>query len=501
MAETMQLISNGLGTLLAPQNLLLLVCGVALGLVAGSIPGLSANNTTAMLLPVTLVFPVEGALIFISSVYMACQYGGSISAILINTPGASGAIATTLDGFPLCQKGKAGYALGLSLGASTFGGIVASIIVLLIMKPVSAFALKFGTAELFLLALVGIGIIITISEKEPVKGGLVGSIGLLVAAMAAEPTYGRERLTFGFFELYDGVPSIATLCGFFAFSSMISLVGKRMISNVGDGGEAEVGVASILKGCRDAMRQPVNLIRSSLIGLGIGILPGAGVNAAALMAYSQAQTWSKHSEDFGNGASEGIVAPEAANNAVAAGALVPAFSLGIPGSATTAVLLAALSLQGVNPGPRVMQTHANQIYAVFLAVLFATVLMFLFGVGYTALAAKLASVNMAYMVPGVMAICMIGTFATRGLMFDSYLFLIFGVLGYIMKCNGYQYSPMTLGIIMGKMAESNFAISMNLSGGNFGIFFESVISWVIWAILLASMFYPMIKKHMAKKLA
>ena len=488
-------------TSLTPMVFLYMAVGVLSGICIGALPGLTATMGVALLLPMTFGMEAAQGILMLLGIYCGAIYGGSISAILINTPGASGAIATTLDGFPLCQKGKAGYALGLSLGASTFGGIVASIIVLLIMKPVSAFALKFGTAELFLLALVGIGIIITISEKEPVKGGLVGSIGLLVAAMAAEPTYGRERLTFGFFELYDGVPSIATLCGFFAFSSMISLVGKRMISNVGDGGEAEVGVASILKGCRDAMRQPVNLIRSSLIGLGIGILPSAGVNAAALLAYSQAQTWSKHSEDFGNGASEGIVAPEAANNAVAAGALVPAFSLGIPGSATTAVLLAALSLQGVNPGPRVMQTHANQIYAVFLAVLFATVLMFLFGVGYTALAAKLASVNMAYMVPGVMAICMIGTFATRGLMFDSYLFLIFGVLGYIMKCNGYQYSPMTLGIIMGKMAESNFAISMNLSGGNFGIFFESVISWVIWAILLASMFYPMIKKHMAKKLA
>jgi putative tricarboxylic transport membrane protein len=498
MVETFELIRGGLIVLLGPQNLVILLVGVVIGLIAGSIPGLSASNTTAMLLPMTLVFPMDTALIFIAAVYMACQYGGSISAILINTPGASGAIATTLDGFPLCKQGKAGYALGLSLGASTFGGLVSSIIVLLIMKPISAYAMKINIPDLFLLALLGISIIISISGKKPAKGALAGVIGLLMAAMSAEPTYGRVRFTLGFFELYDGIPLISAMCGFFAFSSMIVLIGQKFVSTVEDT-EIQVGLKSILFGVRKSLMYPINLIRSTLIGLVVGIIPGAGVDAAALLSYSQAQAWSKHPKTFGSGEPEGIVAPESANNAVAAGALVPAITIGIPGSSTTAIMLAALSLHGINPGPKVIQNFPNQVYALFISVLFATVLMFILGLLYTAMASRIAKVNMAYLIPGVLAICVAGSFATRGFMFDVYVFIAFGMIGYVMGSNGYPYAPMMLGIVMGKLAETNFSISIRLSSGSLLIFFRSVVSLCIWAILIIALVVPPLLRRWQKQ--
>lgn len=492
MSEILQYMANGAATVFTVNNLLLIVLGTVIGLVAGSIPGLNAGNTCAMMLPITLAFPVSGALVFIVAVYMSVQYGGSISAILINTPGASGAMATLLDGYPMCQQGKPAQALGISLGASAVGGIIATLVCIVVLKPISQYALQFRTVDIFLLALIGISVIIVISEKDPLKGGLAGAMGLLMAAIGAEPTYGSTRLTFGFFELYEGIPMVACMCGVFAFPAMIGLISEKGGSHARKG--AEVGLSGILQGVKLSLRYPAALIRSALIGLFVGIIPGAGVNAAALMSYSQARTWSKNRDNFGKGEPEGIIASEAANNAVAAGACVPALTIGIPGSNTAAVLLAALTLKGITPGPRIMQDYGNEVYGVFIALLVATILMFVFGLGYTALASYIIKVDLSYMVPAVMLICIIGSYATRGLLFDSYLFIVFGVLGYLMVSGGYQYAPLVLGIVMGPIAETNFAIAMNLSGGTYGIMFETGISRVIWIILVLTLLGPTLMK-------
>lgn len=495
MDNSFELIFEALHMILQWQNVLMLFIGVIVGLLVGSVPGLSPSNTCAMLLPITLAFPFETALIFIGSVYAAAQYGGSITAILINTPGESSAIATTLDGFPLTRQGKAGYAMGLSLGSSTWGGLLAGVFCILIMKPISVYALQFGTAELFLLSLLGISVIISVSEKQPIKGGLAGALGLLIAAMPAEPTLGKVRLTFGFFELYDGIPMVAAMCGFFAFPAMIELVGSELISADTEV-ESQIGLKSILKGCWDStVKWPFITFLSTFIGMFIGMLPGAGVNSASLIAYSQAKTWSKNSKNFGKGAPEGVIAPEAANNAAVPAGLVPAISLGIPGGATTAVMLAAITLHGITPGPKVMQQFPVEVYALLITILTSTILMFVFGIFYTAICSKLSQVNMAYMIPAVLAICIIGTFATRRFMFDTYLFLIFGVFGCIMVANGYMYAPLVLGVVMGTIAEKNFAIAMKISGGNFGIFFDSLICKIIWVVLIVCLLLPpMLKK-------
>ncbi len=499
MSDTFSLILGGAQYLFTLETLMILVLGVLIGIIAGSIPGLSSSNTTAILLPLTLGMTTQGALIFLGAIYVGCQYGGSVPAILFKTPGTTGAGATTLDGYPLARQGRATYALGISLTASCVGGIIASLIALFVIKPSAQIALKFGPAEIFLLSLLGIAVIVTSSEKNMAKGLLAGVVGLLIATMSADPTLGRPRLTFGLIELFDSIPLIPALVGLFAYPSLIALVGEESVAQKADQGIGKL--SQIAEGVRETFSHFGAVVRSSLIGLFVGILPGAGIDVAAFLSYGQAKTWSKHPEEFGHGNPEGVIASEASNNAVAAGALVPSIALGIPGSSTTAIMLAALTLHGINPGPQVMRMYSNEVYALFLAVLAANILLWPFGFVYTRLVSKLSLTNVGYLVPGIFAVCMIGSFATRGFMLDMYLFLIFGVIGYIMTENDFPHVPLILGLVMGKIAEENFIVAFRLSKGSFGIFFESGITWVMWVIIVGALILPKALPYLRNKFA
>lgn len=497
MAGSISMIAGGASYLFAKETFVLLMIGVLIGIIAGSIPGLSSSNTTAILLPLTLGMSTQGALIFLAAIYVGCQYGGSIPAILFKTPGTTGAGATTLDGFPLARQGRATFALGISLTASCIGGVIASAIALFVIKPSAQIALKFGPAEIFLLALLGICVIVTASEKNMAKGLLAGVIGLLIATMPADPTLGRPRLTFGLIELFDSIPLIPALVGLFAYPSLIALVGEEAVSRktdrkVGNWKELFEGVCYTLKNI-------VGVLRAALIGLFVGILPGAGIDVAAFLSYGQAKAWSKHPEQFGHGNPEGVIAAEASNNAVVGGALVPSIALGIPGSSTTAIMLAALTLQGINPGPQVMNMYSREVYALFLAALMANVLLWPFGFVYTKFVSKLSLTNTGYLIPAIFTVCMVGSFATRGFMLDMYLFLIFGVLGYIMTENDFPHVPLILGLVMGKVAEENFIVAFRLSKGSFQIFFDSAITWVMWIVILFSLSLPKLLAAWQKK--
>lgn len=497
MADAVSMIMGGAQYLFTWDTFLILVIGVVIGIVAGSIPGLSSSNTTAILLPLTLGMTTQGALVFLGAIYVGCQYGGSVPAILFKTPGTTGAGATTLDGYPLARQGKATYALGISLTASCIGGAIAAFVALFVIKPSAQIALKFGPAEIFLLALLGIAIIVTSSEKNMAKGLLAGATGLLIATMSADPTLGRPRLTFGLIELFDSIPLIPALVGLFAYPSLIALVGEEAVSRKTD--QAIGKLEQIVEGVRETFRHFGGVVRSALIGLFVGILPGAGIDVAAFLSYGQAKAWSKHPEKFGEGSPEGVLASEASNNAVAAGALVPSIALGIPGSSTTAIMLAALTLHGINPGPQVMGMYSNEVYALFLAVLIANILLWPFGFIYTRLVSKLSLTNTAYLVPGIFAICMVGSFATRGFMLDMYLFIIFGILGYIMTENGFPHVPLILGLVMGKIAEENFIVAFRLSKGSFGIFFKSGITKIMWVVIIGALVLPKVLSWIRKK--
>lgn len=498
MSELFDLLQGGAVFLFKFEPMLMLVIGLCVGLVAGSIPGLSSSNTTAILLPTTIGMSVEGALVFIAAIYVGCQYGGSIPAILLQTPGTTGAAATTLDGYPLAQQGKADFALGLSLAASSFGGVMASVIAVIIIRPISGFALSFGPAEIFLLALVGICVIVGVSDKNPSMGLIAGMIGMLIAAMPADPSLGRPRLNFGLLELYDDFPMIATMIGLFAIPSLLRLTDTGQMSR----SEAKVGqMSEIWRGVVYVIKSPVALIRSMFIGLVVGILPGAGIDVGSFMSYSQAKLWSKDPESFGKGNPEGVIASEAANNAVAAGAIVPTISLGIPGASTTAVMLAALTMQGVRPGPQVFRTMPDVVYALFIAVVLSQALLFFFGLAYTKLIAGVAEMKLTYVIPAVFTTCLLGTFATRGYMVDVWLFILFGIIGYIMTENGFPYVPLVLGVVMGALAEDYFIIATAISQGGLGIFFESYISWIMWVVILAVVALPTVTPWLRRRKA
>jgi putative tricarboxylic transport membrane protein len=493
-----EMLQLGAASLFTLKTFSLLIVGLVVGLIAGSIPGLSASNTTAILLPITLGMTMEGSLVFIAAIYVGCQYGGSIPAILLNTPGAVGSVATGLDGYPLAQKGKADYALGISLTASAFGGTLAAILSIFIISPISRVALQIGPAEIFLLALLGIVIIVGVSDESPAMGLLAGLIGILIGAMPADLTLGRPRLTFGFLELYDEFPSLTAMIGLFAFTSLIALTDESSSSYE----RQKVGQFSqIWEGTKRVFKSPFILGLSTIIGLFIGILPGAGVNIAAFMAYSQAKIWSKNPEEFGNGAPEGVIAPEAANNAVAGGAMVPTMTLGVPGSGTAAVMLAALIMHGVRPGPQVMREYPGQVYAMLLAIVVASAIQWFFAYFYTKFAVKLAATKNQYLIPAVLATCLIGCFATRQFMLDMWLFLIFGIIGYILIESGFPYVSLVLGIVMGALAEGYYMIAINISRGSFAIFFKSVFSWIMWAVILAVLLVPIISPVLKKRKA
>ena len=486
--STLEFVQMGAATLFTMQTFPLLLLGIVIGLVAGSIPGLSASNTTAILLPTTLGMQTEGALVFMAAIYVSAQYGGSIPAILLKIPGTAGSGATALDGYPLAQKGKADYALGISLTASTYGGFTAAILAIVVVGPISRIALMFGPPDIFLLALMGIAVIVAISSESPAMGLLAGMIGIMMATMGADITLGTPRFYMGFLELYDSFPSLAGMIGLFAFTSIIELTDE---SNIGREGRQKVGqFKQILAGAKRTFQSPFILNFSMLIGAFLGALPGPGVDAGAFISYSQAKIWSKESKDFGKGAADGIIAPEAANNGVAAGALVPTMTIGVPGSGTMAIMLACLIMHGVRPGPQVMREYPAQIYAVFISMVVSAVFLWGAGYFYTRFAVKVAAIKNQYLIPAVLSTCLIGVYATRGFVFDMWLFLIFGIIGYILTKSGFSYVSLVLGVVMGALAEIYFTISINMSRGDYSIFFRSVFSWIMWVVILTVLVVP-----------
>jgi putative tricarboxylic transport membrane protein len=486
-------ITSAFISLFSPEMLFLMFCGMVIGIIAGALPGFSSTNACAVMIPVTLLMSPAGALVFFASVYNGAQYGGSIPAILVNTPGTPGAGATTLDGFPMARAGFPDRALGISLMASCIGAMLSSVIVLLAINPIARFAFKFGPPEMFVIAILGLSIIASVIGADIKKGLLSGMLGLLIAAMVADPSSGIPRLTFGFLELYDTVPFVPAVIGLFAVTELFYLAGKERIADTED--TSKIGnFGEILKGMKIALQKPAVTIKSSLIGLFIGAIPGAGTTIATFVSYGEAKKSSKEPEKFGTGIPEGIIASEAANNGVTSGALIPMLVLGVPGSGTTAIMLAALMLHGIRPGPELMMNFAPMAYMVLLSLAFTGIIMLLLGLLLGKYFAKVVLVPNNILVPIILVLCIIGAFAYRNAFFDTYLLLVFGVLGLFMRLGEYPFIPMILGIILGPMAEANLYRSLQMSGGDVSILFFRPITLVLWAIVFLSIFRPFIKK-------
>ena len=345
------------------KTLGLCIVGVMIGIIGGALPGISASVTIALVLPMTFVLDPTSALVMLGAIYMAAEYGGSISAVLINTPGTPAAICTAMDGYPLSQRGRAREALYMAVLGSSIGGFCGVVILLIFTPPLAALSLEFNSAEMFWLAIAGLAVVCNLSAKDFAKGVIAACIGLWLATIGADPGSGYPRFSFGFYQMEAPLPLIPMLLGFFAVSQMFNQLGRAELEAPG----AKTQPGALIKTLAFALARPFLILRSALIGVIVGILPGAGASIASFVSYGEAKRWSKNPDEFGKGNPEGILASETSNNAMVGGSLVPLLAFGIPGSASAAILLGALTINGLIPGPDLFENNPEVVYGFILA--------------------------------------------------------------------------------------------------------------------------------------
>ena len=478
----------GLDVLFQTHTLTFLLIGFCLGFVVGAIPGFNDANVMAILLPFTLLLSPEVAIVSMAAVYAGAQAAGSIPAILMNIPGTPGNAATTIEGYALSKQGRAGYALGLSLGASTIGAFLGAVLAIGLAPVLGAFALRFGPAEMFMVAVLGLTVVSTLASDNMAKGLLIAGFGILVSLIGADSMAAFPRATYDIPYLYDGLPLIPVLLGLFGFSELLLLLQRRTIAD--GSGAKEAGWNEILLGFKDAARHRLNLLRSSTIGFMTGVVPGAGATIGAFLSYGQARQWSRHRERFGKGNPEGLVATDSANNATAAGAMVPMLTLGLPGSASTLVMLAALVLHGVQPGPRFFLNFQVEAYTILFSLFVAAALIGGLGLLLARYAQRIILVPTALLVPLICVLVFIGAYAWRFLAFDILLMVVFGVVGVILKTYRYPIPAFLLAIILGPLLEANYLRATRIGG--IESLFAGPINLSLLVLILLSLAAPLL---------
>lgn len=434
-----------------PKLLMLVALGTFAGIYVGAIPGLSVTMAVSILISFTFSWEVYEALSLMVGIYMGGVYGGSRTAVLLNIPGAPSAIATAFDGYPLAQKGKAGEAIGISTTMSAVGGFIGIIVLAVAAPMVSEFALTFQPRDYMLLAILGILLVGSLSGESLAKGIFAGSLGLLVGSVGLDPLTAEERFTFGVVELWGGISFIAVMIGMFGVAE--ALVQLRHI----DKQAVKQTITRIVPSWSSVRKYLPLSLQTSGIGVLIGALPGTGGDIAALMAYDHAKRVTRKPEiPFGEGAKEGLVAPETANNAAVGGAFIPMITLGIPGDAVTAIILGALFIHGLNPGPMLMIEKPDMFWFIVGALVLANIFMLIFGLTGIRIFTKIVEMPRAVLIPLILMLSIVGAFAVNNSITDVYWMLGFGVLGYFMKIYGYQVGPVILGVILSRLIDENW---------------------------------------------
>lgn len=491
-------IVTGLMNSLSLYNILFVVIGTVIGLVVGALPGLSATMALALLLPLTFQLPPDTGLCMMAALYLAAMYGGSISAIILRTPGTPAAAATVVDGFPMGARGESGRALGISLTASLVGGIISGIALLVAAPFLGQMVLLFGPVELFAVAVLGITMIGTLSQGSPVKGLLSGILGLLLAMVGMDSTTGTPRFTFDNINLFSGIPFTVALIGLFSIPQAIALAEQsRGLQEAAN----QINDRILPKMAEFIRLMPITLW-SSVIGLITGIIPGAGGDTASWFAYNEAKRFAKDKSQFGKGDPAGIAAPEAANNAVVGGALIPTIALGIPGSSSTAVLLGALMVHGIMPGPTLLTEHGAITYTLIWAVILANIPLFFIGIGMTRMCIHVAKVPKMVVALTIVVLSIIGSLAINNNMFDVWLMLGFGVLGYIFDRAKIPTAPLVIGLVLGALLDTSLSQSLLLGFGSWSVFLDSPVAvslllLAVLSILQATPFFRMFRRKSA----
>ena len=479
----MDAVITGFTLIMEPFNFFLIFMGVLIGVLVGALPGLSSPMAVALLLPFTIGLEPIPAIAMLAALYCAGTFGGSITAILINTPGAPPALATALDGYPLAQRGEAGRALGIAAFSSVIGGIISLLIFIVAAPALAAIALSFRPQEYFALTLFGLSMLASISGKSSLRNLIAGAFGVLISTIGIHLVTGVERFTFGVSDLYEGISFIPVLIGLFAMGELLT-----QSQDINVAVERIKSLVVRLPSREDFHKVKWTILRSSFLGTFIGILPAEGSTVAAIMGYNEAKRWSKNKEEFGHGAIEGIAGPEAANNAAAGGAMVPTLALGIPGSGTTAVILAALMIHGLRPGPYLVRETPEFVYAIFMAMLIANFMFLGIGLAGAKFFSRITLIPRTFLWPSVFIFSTVGAYSFSQSMFDVWIMLASGVLGFAMLRHGFGPAPFVMGLILGRLVEETWSQSMIIFDNNWLRFFESPIVNLFFVLTLMGLF-------------
>ncbi|MAF16922.1 MAG: tripartite tricarboxylate transporter TctA [Marinomonas sp.] len=495
--ETLDFLATGFSVALAPMNLALVLIGCFVGTLIGSLPGIGPINGVAILLPLAYAmgFPPESALILLAGVYYGAEYGGRISSILLNVPGDAGAIMTTLDGYPLSQKGEGGRALALSAVASFIGSMGALILIVLFAPLLSELALKFGPSEFVWLMAFAFTCLATMVGSRPLKTTVGVVIGLLLATVGVDSGTGVLRFTMDIPNFYDGVDFLVVVIGMFAISEVLILL-ENWLKN--DMKLTPVGKSFVSMSDLIAVKWVV--LRSTLIGFVIGVLPGTGASIGSAVAYGTEKRFAEGNDDqFGKGDIRGLAAPEAANNASAAGSMLPMLTLGIPGSGTTAILLGALLMFNITPGPLLFEQQPEIAWGLIASMFVGNIALLVMNLPLIGMFVRLLSIKQSYLVPIIVMLTFIGIYSIHGDSFDLYFMVLLGVFAFILRKLGFSLAPVILGLVLGEVLEENLRRALSISGGEWGILFNGPISISLAVATLVAAIGPFIYKALKPK--
>jgi len=492
-----ELISLGFREILHPYPLLLIFVGTTWGIVVGSIPGFTITMGVALTLPLTFGMTSIQGLSVMLGVMVGGFAGGQISGILLGIPGTPSSIATVFDGHPMAKRGEPGKALCLGVWASFFGGLIGAIVLMFFTPPLANIALKFGPWEFFSLIVFGLTIIASLSGKSLVKGIMGGVLGLIAGTFGCDPITGIPRFSFGLHQLEAGFPFLPILIGLFAFSQLMGSLEEKEGTSKGLVSNANLSFSS-LKAIKTILLQPINLIRSSLIGVFVGALPGTGGGISNIMSYDQATKASRHPEKFGTGIPDGVIASEAANNGTGGGVLIPAMALGVPGDPISAIMLGALILHGIQPGPLLIVEFPDLVYGIFVAFFIAHFFMLFVQLYGIRLFVRLITVPLYILVPSILVFCAVGSFSIENRFFDIWVLFIFGLLGYLMVKFRFPLAPLILGVILGPIAETNLRRALMINN-DYTLFFTRPISVAFLMLGVISLLYPFYQRYRRRK--
>jgi putative tricarboxylic transport membrane protein len=493
---------NGFATALQWQNIIFAFVGVLIGTVVGVLPGIGPISGVALLIPVTASLtgglPPEdaatSAIILLAGVYYGAMYGGSTTSILLNTPGESSSVVTVLDGYPMAKQGRAGVALSIAAIGSFVAGIVSLVGLVFLAEPLSSVALKLSPADEFSLMILGLCALSGLAGKSVTKALIMTVFGLLLATIGMDNVSGVARFTFEMPELYSGLEFLTIAVGVFALGEVFKTILER------DSNDGEIARISRIVPTRQDLKESAGpIIRGSLVGFFKGIVPGSGATLASFLAYLLEKKISKNPEKFGKGAIAGVAAPESANNAASGGAMIPLLTLGIPGTGTTAVLMGALIMYNVQPGPLLFDEHPTIAWGLIASMFIGNLMLLILNMPLVKVFAKLIETPPKYLIPMIVAISIFGVYAVRVSVFDLVLLLICGVVGYFLAKNDFPMAPLVLGLVLGPMIENNLRRALTTSNGDFSIFIQKPVSLVFLIIAVLWITVPLIMKMKGKK--